>query len=55
MKIKQNSSIKKFRKSNFQRLFFLIVTFGMMAFFPTPAQAKVDEQSLKSAIETLKR
>jgi hypothetical protein len=55
MKIKQNISIKKFRKSEFQNLFLLIVMFGMIAFFPIPAQAKVDEQSLEKALKILNR
>ena len=55
MKLKQNFSIKNFRKSDFQKLLLLIVMFGMLAFFPTQTQAKVDEQSLKNALETLKR
>lgn len=55
MKEKVSFSKKHLSKNNFQKLFFLITAFGMIAFFQVPVQAKIDEPSLKSALAKLKR
>lgn len=48
-------NIKNLKKENFQKLFLLIFALLIIGFLKNPAQARVDEQSLKSALETLKR